>query len=589
MPVSWPLKEKLKKRLAAEQGAAIHAPGSRPGFTLAFPNTYHVAMSNLGFHIIYRQINAGGLAACERAFLPDKKDADEHRRTNTPLMTLETQRPLYEFPLIGFAVSFEMDYFNLLAMLDLGKIPLLAADRSDADPIVIAGGPCATFNPEPLAPFIDAFVIGEGEQVVGEILAAWQKGREEGHGRERLLLSFARIPGVYVPRFYRDEYNPDGTLAALVPEAVVPATVGRRWMRDLDAFSGETAVVTADTEFGDMYLIEIARGCGRHCRFCMAGYCFRRPRVRSLAALQAAILRGKQHRDKIGLVGAAVSDYPDIDTLVAFLRAHDLKFSVASLRADSLTPALADALAASGHKTITLAPEAASDRLRRVINKGIDAADLERAVALAAAAGIPNVRLYIMVGLPSEDDGDIAAIAELARAPRRHMAAHGSGGRLTLSINPFIPKPFTPFQWLPMAPRETVEARLAALRAALKGEKNLEILVEPPKEAYLQGILSRGDRRLGPVLLAAHRHGGPKHFARALAAAGLDEAFYLHRERPPGETLPWQHLDMGFAPGYLHQELARARGEKHTPACRPGCTLCGVCRPAQEQQGGQTP
>ncbi len=587
--MSWPLKEKLKKQLAAEQGAVVHAPGSRPGFALAFPNTYHVGMSNLGFHIIYREINASGLAACERVFLPGKKELAEHLRTNTPLMTIETQRPLYEFPLIGFAVSFEMDYFNLLAMLELGKIPLLAADRGEADPIVIAGGPCATFNPEPLAAFIDAFVIGEGEQVVTEILAAWQRGREEGLSRRDTLLAFAAIPGVYVPCFYRDEYHPDGTLAALRPTAAVPAAISRRWLRDLDAHPGQTAVVTADTEFGDMYLIEIARGCGRHCRFCMAGYCFRRPRARSLASLEAAIGHAQKYRDKIGLVGAAVSDHPDIDALVTFIRARGLKFSVASLRADSLTPALAQALVASGHKTITLAPEAASERLRRVINKGLDAADLERAVALAADAGIPHVRLYIMVGLPTEDDADIAAIAELARATRRHMAAHGSRGRLTLSINPFIPKPFTPFQWLPMSPQPLVEERLAAIRAALKADKNTEILVEPPKEAYIQGILSRGDRRLGPVLLEAHRRGGPKHWFRALAAAGLDEAFYLYRERPADETLPWQHLDMGLEPGYLLKELERARGEKYTPSCRPGCTLCGVCRPGQGEGGGQTP
>ncbi len=587
--MSWPLKEKLKKLLAAEQGAVVHAPGSRPGFALAFPNTYHVGMSNLGFHIIYREINASGLAACERVFLPGKKELAEHLRTNTPLMTIETQRPLYEFPLIGFAVSFEMDYFNLLAMLELGKIPLLAADRGEADPIVIAGGPCATFNPEPLAAFIDVFVIGEGEQVIGEILAAWQRGREEGLSRRDTLLAFAAIPGVYVPCFYRDEYHPDGTLAALAPTAAVPAAISRRWLRDLDAHPGQTAVVTADTEFGDMYLIEIARGCGRHCRFCMAGYCFRRPRARSLASLEAAIGHAQKYRDKIGLVGAAVSDHPDIDALVTFIRARGLKFSVASLRADSLTPALAQALVASGHKTITLAPEAASERLRRVINKGLDAADLERAVALAADAGIPNIRLYIMVGLPTEDDADIAAIAELARATRRHMAAHGSRGRLTLSINPFIPKPFTPFQWLPMAPQPLVEERLAAIRAALKADKNTEILVEPPKEAYIQGILSRGDRRLGPVLLEAHRRGGPKHWFRALAAAGLDEAFYLYRERPADETLPWQHLDMGLEPGYLLKELERARGEKYTPSCRPGCTLCGVCRPGQGEGGGQTP
>ncbi len=587
--MSWPLKEKLRQRLAAEQGAVVHAPGSRPGFALAFPNTYHVAMSNLGFHIIYREIDASGLAACERAFLPDKRDLAEHARTATPLMTLETRRPLYQFPLIGFAVSFEMDYFNILAMLDLGRVPLLAADRDEADPIVIAGGPCATFNPEPLAPFIDAFVIGEGEETIRELLAAWRRGREEGLDRERLLLALAAVPGVYIPRFYAAGYNPDGTLAALRPLAAVPAAIPRRWVRDLDAFPGQTAVVTAATEFGDMFLLEIARGCGRHCRFCMAGYCFRRPRVRSLDGLKAAIRRAKEYRGKIGLVGAAVSDYPGIDDLVAFILAQGLKFSVASLRADSLTPALAQALAASGHKTVTLAPEAASDRLRRVINKGIDTAHLERAVALAAAAGIPHVRLYLMVGLPGEQDADIAAIADLARATRAHMLAAGSSGKLTLSINPFIPKPFTPFQWLPMAPRPLVEERLAAIRAALKNDKNIEILVESPREAYLQGVLSRGDRRLGAVLLAAHRGGGPKAWPRALAAAGLDEAFYLYRERPPGELLPWNHLDMGLAPGYLRQELDRARSEKYTSPCRPGCALCGVCPAGRAAEGGPTP
>lgn len=584
--MSWLLKQKLKHQLAAEQGAVVHAPGSRTGFALVYPNTYHVAMSNLGFHIIYRELNARADTACERAFLPDKKTAAEHRRTNTPLMTLETQRPLAYFPLFGFAVTFEMDYFHILDILDLGKIPLLAADRLDPDPIVLAGGPCATFNPEPIAPFIDAFVIGEGEEVIHQIIDTYHESRGEGADREATLLALAHIPGVYVPRFYQPHYHPDGTLAAVRPLAAVPESIGRRWVADLDAHPGQTAVYTDGTEFADMFLIEIARGCGRHCRFCMAGYCFRRPRVRSLAALQAAILAAKPHRDKIGLVGAAISDYPDIDPLIALIRDKGLKFSVASLRADSLTPVLAAGLAASGHKTLTLAPEAGSDRLRRLINKGIDAADLDRAVALAAQAGIPNIRLYIMVGLPTEDDADLAAIIDLARHTKRHMQALGSSGRLTLSVNPFIPKPFTPFQWLPVAPQPLVEQRLKNLAAVLKNDRGIEILIEPAKEAYLQATLARGDRRLAQALLAAHRLGGPKHWAKAMAEAGLDPVFYLFRPRPGDERLPWDHLDMGLDPAYLRQEMDRALAGKYTPPCRPGCARCGVCPPGPGDQGG---
>lgn len=575
--MTWQLKEKLQQVLAAEQGALVYAPGSRQPFALIYPNSYHVGMSNLGFQIIYQQVNSRGDTACERLFLPDKKTAQEYSRTNTPLMTLETQRPLYEFPLIGFAVSFEMDYFNALNILEMGKIPLLASERAEEDAIVIIGGPCATFNPEPLAEFADVCIVGEGEEVIHELLDTYYQGRKQGLGRRQILLSLAGIEGIYVPQFYQPEYKTDGTIREYRRLAEVPAKINRRWIKNLDSYPGQTVIVTDDTEFRDMFLIEIARGCGRHCRFCMAGYCFRRPRNRSIGRIKEAIAAGRKFREKVGLVGAAISDYPAIDELCEFITAQGLKMSVASLRADSLTPALVKALAVSGHKTVTLAPEAASVRLRRVINKGITDRHLLDAVALTVGAGIANVKLYIMVGLPSETDEDITAIVTMARMLKRHMEVLGSSGRLTLSINPFIPKPFTPFQWVPMAEANVVEARLKSIQQALKADKGIEVQVESTREAYVQGVLARGDRRLGAVLLAAQGRGGARGWRQAVKDTQIAEEFYLHRARTFDEVLPWQHLDMGLDASYLEKEFVGAGQERPTPPCVEGCRRCGVC------------
>lgn len=575
--MSWSIKEQLKKVVAAEEGTAVFAPGSRRAFALAYPNTYRVGMSNLGFQIIYQQINGRGDTACERVFLPDAKTGQEHVRTATPLLTLETQRPLYEYPLLGFAVSFEMDYFNLLKILELGRVPLLAAERDESHPLVIVGGPCATFNPEPIADFIDIGIVGEGEEVIHELLDACYAGLDAGLSRRELLRRLAAIEGIYVPSLYRPEYGAAGALTDLARQEGAPAKVSRRWIRDLDRYGGQTVIVTDDTEFKDMFLIEISRGCGRHCRFCMAGYCFRRPRSRSPEALERAVDLAKTYRHKVGLVGAAVSDYPDIDRLVGYIVRQGMKFSVASLRADSLSDTLVGGLKASGHRTITLAPEAASPRLRSIINKGITDAHLEEAVAKAVGQGIPNVRLYIMVGLPFEEDGDIAAIAAMARSLKRHMESLGSGGKLSLSINPFVPKPFTPFQWLPMTPQPVVEKRLEVIRKSLSGEKGIEVLVESTREAYIQGVLARGDRRLGALLLAAHKRGGVKGWKAALRETGVDEAFYLYRRREKDELFPWDCLDIGVNRGYLAAELARAERGDFTPPCADGCRRCGVC------------
>jgi radical SAM family uncharacterized protein len=575
--LTWPLKEKLQQALRKEIGAAVYAPGSRTGFVLAYPNTYNVGMSNLGFHIIYQQINLRGDTACERVFLPDSKTMQEYVRTNTPLMTLETQRPIYEFPIIGFAITFELDYFNILSMLAQGKVPLRAAERGEGDPIILIGGPCATFNPEPLADFIDACIVGEGEEVIHELLDVYYEAKEEGLTREETLLKFAGIDGVYVPRFYRPVYAEAGEFLALERQKDIPERIRRRWIRNLDEYPAQTVITTDDTEFKDMFLLEVARGCGRHCRFCMAGYCFRRPRVRSLDKLKSAIVEAKKYRSKVGLVGAAVSDYPEIDELCQAVMDLDMGMSVASLRADTLSPHLVDALVHSGHRTITLAPEAASERMRRVINKGISEEHLYEAVTMAVKAGIPHVRLYIMVGLPFEEQEDIEAIVLLAKSVKKHMENLGSGGRLTLSVNPFIPKPFTPFQWLPMAFMKEVEEKLKVIQTGLRSDRNIEVLIEPPKESYIQGVLSRGDRKLSAVLLTAHQQGGIRGWKQALKEHAVDPDYYLYRIRSLDEQMPWQHLDMGLNEGYLQAELAKASAELPTAACMPGCRRCGVC------------
>ena len=566
--MNWHLAETLRQRCLRERGAQITAPGARAGFALVFPNEYHLGMANLGFQIIYREINRRTDTACERAFLPSAVERAEYRRTGTALMTVETRRPLCEFPLVGFAVSFELDYFNVLEILQLGRIPLCCEERGEADPVVIAGGPCATFNPQPLTPFIDVFVVGEGEEVVQELLDAYHAGLSERISRQELLKRLSLISGLYVPAYHR------------------PGTrVRRRWIDGLDRFAGETAIVADATEFDAMYLVEVARGCGRHCRFCMAGYCFRPPRSRSVDRIRQGVLNAARMGRKVGLVGAAVSDFPDMDLLCEMLRTESTGTSVASLRADSTTTELVQVLAASGHRTITLAPEAGSERLRRVINKGISEDALLRTVAMALEAGIPNVKLYIMIGLPEETDGDIAEIRDLALKTLRCMREHGPAGTLTLSVNPFVPKPFTPFQWLPMADRTIIAARLKKLEQSLKSEKKIRVQAESLREAYLQAVLARGDRRIGEVLLQAHRLGGRKAWNQAMKAAGIPEEQYLYREYPEDAELPWEVADVGVSREYLWSELQKARRLFPTAPCAAGCRRCGVCREEVEKNG----
>ena len=568
--------DRLQELYKDEDSRVTVNPHAGQKVAIVYPNTYFVGMSNLGLHIIYEEINLRNDSVCERIFLPEKKELEAYDKTKTPLMSVETQRPMHQFDVVAFDVTFEMDYFHIPLMLRHGRVPIMGKDRTEFDPIVIAGGPCATFNPEPFADFIDAFIIGEGEGIVSRVLDIIRDGKMEGLDRHAILRQLADVSGVYVPSLYVPIYNEDGEFKGYDIVEGVPKTIKRHY--EMLTSGGETVVATNYTEFGAMYIIEVARGCGRHCRFCMAGYCFRVPRVRPLDILKEGVERAEKLGKKVGLMGAAISDYPEVDELVNYIRSKDMRYSCASLRADSLTQAVVDGLADSGQKTITIAPETGSERLRRVINKGISEEHLQNAATLSAKSGIQHMRLYIMIGLPTETNEDIEAIVGLAERTQAHMEKVGCKGRLTLSINPFIPKPFTPFQWMGMDNQKAVEKKLQYIKKALQKNRRIEVLVESPKEAYIQGVLARGDRRLGAVIAACAADRGSKSFKSEMKAAGLDMDNMNYRERSFDEFLPWSHLDMGMDEGYLEMEWKRSIDEAYTPPCAAGCKRCGVCK-----------
>ena len=573
--MSRKLIDKARRRLEGETGCRSNPWGGRLSVALVYPNTYRQAMSNLGFLSVYHQINAREDALCERFFLPDADDLAEHRKTGYPLFSLESGTFLSDFDVIAFSVSFEGDFLNLPTIFELGRLPLFAADRDERSPLVLCGGVCAFLNPEPLAEIIDAFAVGEGEEILPSLFDSLLQGRES---RRELLTTLATLPGIYVPSLYQVNYGGDGSVAALLPTGGAPSRVTRRWVKDLDAAPTRSWVLTEDTEFSDMALTEISRGCSRGCRFCAAGFIYLPPRERSLERLTADIEEGLCHREKIGLVGAAVSDHSHIGDLNASILDRGGRVSVASLRLDSLEAAEVKALKISGHRTVALAPEAGSQRLRDLINKGIDADQIVKAASLLAEEGIPNLKLYFLIGLPTEEEKDLRELLDLTALLRERwlerQRAHGRLGGIHLSVNPFIPKPFTPLQWAPMDGEKRLKEKMRLLRSGIGRMANVEISFESLRAAQLQAFFSRGDRRTGrtlPLLAAG------SNLNAACREVGLDPSFYITRQRSEKEIFPWEIIDNGVTRDYLWREYQRGLEGKQTPRCAPGCRRCGVC------------
>jgi len=563
--MSWSLKKKAHALLAAEQGTIRKDWGGKIAFALVYPNAYAVGMSNLGFQTIYRHLNALPDVVCERVFLPDPADVVEMQRTQSPPFSLESQRPLTDFHMIGFSVTYEGDYINMLRLLDLAGIPLRPAERRAHDPLVLMGGVCAFSNPEPVAPFMDFVVVGEGEELVGELITAY---RERYRDRASFLDLLTAVPGVYVPERYAVRYAADGTVADVAAAPGAPAVVVKRRLRDVDAFRTIAAVKTPNAEYGHMALLEVGKGCGRGCRFCLEGQVYRPVRHRSVNALRETIEQlARDGEKRIGLVGACVSDYPWIGELLKVVEDNGMELSISSLRADSLTEELAASLARGGHRTLTIAPEAGTERLRRAIRKAITDEQILAACDLVRAQGIPNLKTYFMIGQPTETDEDVAAIVDLARRMLdrlRVLDPRGRPfGRLTLSISSFVPKPWTPFQWAPFAGAGALADKLETIKHGVRPMATVRVLHENPREAALQALLARGDRRVSDFLERAARLGGD--WRRALRDWDGDLDFHTRRPRGVDERLPWDHFDVGVKKAGLVREWERAQAADAAP------------------------
>jgi radical SAM superfamily enzyme YgiQ (UPF0313 family) len=581
--VNRKLIEKVDALLSKEKGTIFKDPGGKINICLVYPNTYHVGMSNLGFQGIYGLLNRREDVVCERAFLPYEKDLDEYIRTNTPIFSIESKRPLNRFDIVAFSISFENDYPNILKILDIAKIPFGSSERNEYHPFLIAGGVCCFFNPEPIAPIFDIIFVGEAEESLNEFLDVYGSQQSAVSSRaikERIKIGSLKIEGIYVPELYQINYNSDGTISkriSLPPQKVcdflgtplnstnerAPEKIKRRYIKDLSLSPITTAIITSEAEFSNMYLIEAMRGCPWKCRFCLVGHIYSPARKKDLDAITVEIerakelyppipplVRGGKGGVKIGLIGPSLTDYPHIKDVLCIEGVH---FSITSVRASEKSAELIELL--KSHRSVSIAPEAGTERMRTIINKKITEKDILDTSGLILNAGIENLRLYFMIGLPAETDEDIAGIAEIVKKVRKTS----DKGNIILSISTFVPKPFTPFQWHPMETLDSIKEKLKFIKKELKDERSIKVFHDVPKYAHMQGLFSMGDRRVFNVLKAMVK---TDDYRSACSRAEVEMDFYIFRKKDFNEILPWDFIDAGISKEKLWAEYIEAISQK---------------------------
>lgn len=565
-------------------------------FAFCFPDTYEIGMSHLGMKILYSLFNSRDDIWCERVFAPWTDFEEVLRKNNIPLFALESRDPIRNFDFIGFTLQYEMAYTNVLNMLDLAGLPLKSKDRKDLSPLVVAGGPC-TCNPEPLADFIDLFFIGEGEEVDLEVIDLYKEYKKKGADKEEFLRAAAKIEGVYVPSLYRDEYNSDGTLKSLTPENGVPKTVKKRIIKDMDkSYYPEKFVVPFIEIVHDRAVQEIFRGCIRGCRFCQAGFIYRPVREKSVDTInkQAKCLCENTGYDEISLSSLSTSDYREIEPLLNNLlewteRKH-VSLALPSLRIDNFSDELLEKINHVRKSGLTFAPEAGTQRLRDVINKNITEEEILTTCRTAFAGGYTSVKLYFMLGLPTETDEDLVGIANLGQKIVNEFYSmpdkpKGKGVNVSISVSTFVPKPFTPFQFEPQISFEEIRRRQELLKSSITTKK-ISLSYHDSATSFLEGAFARGDRRLGAVIERAYKSGckfdswtecfDPQKWYNAFAECGLSPEFYANRQREYSEITPWEHIDVGVTKNFLVKENELAHKNTTTPNCREKCGACGA-------------
>ncbi|HEV8394344.1 MAG TPA: radical SAM protein [Vicinamibacterales bacterium] len=561
----WEQREQAKALLAKEVGYVRKPHAGRLRVALAFPNTYFVGMSNLGFQTVYRLFNAEDGIVCERVFLPPKSEISALKTSGASLVTLESQTLVRDFDILAFSVSFEWDYTNVLTMLRLAGIPARAEQRTHHDPMVLIGGAVTFVNPEPLALFADVIAAGEGEALIPPLLAAFR----EASDRDDLLKRLAQSRGYYVPSFYDVHYRESGSIERFAPKdgTGAPAVVRKAALKTTEAVDPPvTSIFTPDTEFGSRFLVEVVRGCANLCRFCWAGYNYLPVRAFPTERILQLAAAAKPYSNRAGLVSIALCDHPDIEEILTRLTEMGYSISPASLRLDDLTPQILNLLRASGERTVTIAPEVGSDRLRRVVNKTITNDEILAAAEMIFASGMENLKLYYMIGLPTETDEDLVAIRDQTLAMRdimmRHAKGRGHVGRIVGSVNPLVPKPGTAYQWLPMEDDASIDRKIKRLRSLTADIENVYFNIKSERHSFYQALMSLGDRRVAPAIEAAERNGG--NWRAAVKEAGVDADFYVFRDRSADPVLPWDIIDGGMKDSFFRAEMDKARREEWT-------------------------